>query len=177
MQIHELPTSGVSDTDKFAFDTGTNTYAVTWLNIVNSIIGRTYSALTTTAKTITGAINELKTKVDALTYSANANLSSSAALGFTNVTLRRRGKLVQIYFGGGPLSVPYSDSSPWSTIVTVPAAYRPSADAPYAEGTPQADTSQPFLLTVRSNGQFQINPRTRSGVTSYVNSTFWYFID
>lgn len=177
MQIHELPTSGVNDTDKFAFDTGANTYSITWLDIVNTIIGRTYSALTTAAKTIIAAINELKTKVDALTYSANANLSSSAALGFTNVQVKRRGKLVQIYFGGGPLSVPYSDSSPWSTIVTVPAAYRPSADAPYAEGTPQADTSQPFLLTVRSNGQFQINARTASGVTSYVNSTFWYFID
>ena len=176
MQIHELPTSGVSDTDKFAFDTGTNTYSITWLNIVNTIIGRTYSALTTTAKTIIAAINELKTKVDALAYSANANLSSSAALGFTAVTLKRRGKLVQIFFGGSA-NIPASENPDWNTIATVPAAYRPSADAPYSEATPQSDTSQPFLVTVRTGGQLQIKPQTNAGVTKYVDTTYWYFID
>lgn len=67
MQIHELPTGGINDSQKVAFDTGTNTYAATFGEIANYIRDKlltlTYSGLTTSNKTLPGAINEVNNKL------------------------------------------------------------------------------------------------------------------
>lgn len=63
MQIHELPTGNIEDGNKLPFDTGTNTYATSFTALANAVVNKTFSALTTTAKTLPGAINELNNKL------------------------------------------------------------------------------------------------------------------
>lgn len=78
MQIHELPTGNIEDANKLPFDTGTNTYAVSFSNLATAVVSKVFSALTTTAKTILGAINELKAADDTLTASIS-NINSALA--------------------------------------------------------------------------------------------------
>lgn len=77
MQIHELPTGNIEDANKLPFDTGTNSYSATFANIANAVVNRTYSALTTTAKTIITAINELK---GSLTIKYNTSSTGAVAV-------------------------------------------------------------------------------------------------
>lgn len=71
MQIHELPIGNIEDANKLPFDTGTNNYAVSFSDLATAVATKVYSALTTTAKNLIGAINELK--------AADATLSASIA--------------------------------------------------------------------------------------------------
>lgn len=83
MQIHELPTGNIEDGNKLPFDTGTNTYATSFTALANAVVNKTFSALTTTAKTLPGAINELNNKMPfsvtsfTATPTANGNVSYS----------------------------------------------------------------------------------------------------
>lgn len=67
MQIHELPVGSIGDTNKLPFDTGANTYSVSFANLATYIRDKlnslTFSTLNTSNKTLPGAINELNNKL------------------------------------------------------------------------------------------------------------------
>lgn len=86
MQIHELPVGSIGDTNKLPFDTGANTYSVSFANLATYIRDKlnslTFSALNTSNKTLPGAINELNNKMPfsvtfTATPTANGNVSYS----------------------------------------------------------------------------------------------------
>ena len=85
MQIHELPTGNIEDGNKLPFDTGTNTYATSFTALATAVVNKTFSALTTTAKTVLGAINELKTAVTDLKTVTTAE-TFTASNSYCNVS-------------------------------------------------------------------------------------------
>lgn len=76
MQIHELPTGNIEDGNKLPFDTGTNTYATSFTALATAVVNKTFSALTTTAKTVLEAINELNNNI---TWKTSASLEKTGA--------------------------------------------------------------------------------------------------
>lgn len=80
MQIHELPVGSIGDTNKLPFDTGANTYSVSFANLATYIRDKlnslTFSSLNTSSKTLPGAINELNTNK----IMVNSVLSDSVSL-------------------------------------------------------------------------------------------------
>lgn len=61
MQIHELPIGNIEDANKLPFDTGSNTYSVSFSSLATAVADKTFSGLNTANKTILTAINELYT--------------------------------------------------------------------------------------------------------------------
>lgn len=59
MQIHELPVGSIADANKLPFDTGSNTYSVSFSSLATAVADKTFSGLNTANKTILTAINEL----------------------------------------------------------------------------------------------------------------------
>lgn len=89
MQIHELPTGNIEDGNKLPFDTGTNTYATSFTALATAVVNKTFSALTTTAKTVLEAINELnnnKTMVNSVlsdSISLTAGVHQNIVVSYT----------------------------------------------------------------------------------------------
>lgn len=169
MWIHELPIGQIGDTDRFAFDSGTNTYSFPFASLVTAIIERTYNALTTTAKTLIGAINELKATVDVL--NANSYTTVTGSYGMSAVRFYRRGNLVIVYVTGNPSGL----TSGSKRIVAIPQAYAPRTATPYATGVTYGAKFQPFLINI-SDGYLNFNCTTEE-LTGLVNVQYSYFID
>lgn len=178
MQIHELPTTDISNTDKIAFDTGTNTFAGQFINIANSVLAKlpsiTFSTLTTTAKNVIDAINELKSAVDTLGATYTTTTTTSATYGSMSVTLKRRGKLVSVSIGGAPEGL--TKTNVWYSLMAVPSQYVPANNGGYNVFFPQGQPNAPFLLRVSAAGNLDLQA-TVNVVNTYINATYWYFID
>lgn len=123
MQIHELPTGNIEDDNKLPFDTGANTYSVSFANLVTYIRDKltslTFSALNTSNKTLTGAINELNNNLSI----SSSNLSLSSGWTSSSNWIKRTKYTYEFYLelSGGTLSVG------WNTVATFPSGYRPTA--------------------------------------------------
>lgn len=91
MQIHELPSTDISNTDKIAFDTGENTYSGQFVNIANKVLEKlpniTFSGLTTTATNVIDAINELVTSLSNSSLTTQISALTFSALSTTAKTL------------------------------------------------------------------------------------------
>lgn len=100
MQIHELPSTDINDTDKLAFDTGENTYSGQFVNIANRTLAKltsyTFSGLTTTVKTVIGAINELASTIE----NSMPVLIRSSCAGTTHSSMG----YLQLTYNGNPIS-------------------------------------------------------------------------
>lgn len=97
MQIHELPTGNIEDANKLPFDTGTNTYATSFTALATAVVNKTFSALTTTAKTVLGAINELKTAVtDLKTVTTAETFTASNSYCNVSYSFTRCGSFIMV---------------------------------------------------------------------------------
>lgn len=173
MWIHELPTGAVGDSDKFAFDTGNNTYSITFESIVTGIIERAYNTLTTTAKTLIGAINELKTTVDILNDKGYKRVTVTD-YGFSYVEFHKIGRLVMVQIQG----VPYGLTKDTEVnLVAIPQGYEPGATgAPIASGFSTNDICG--FLIYAANGYIKIYPKKDISITAgQVSTLYFYFRD
>lgn len=109
MQIHELPTGTIGNTDKIAYDTGEHTYAVPYSEIKNGIIteaeGKAYvftEAATRanintgeTRATIFGKIKKWFTDITPFIFESSDtyDLSSTKPYGMTTVRAKRKGEI------------------------------------------------------------------------------------
>lgn len=98
---------------------------------------------------------------------------NNGAYGISNVVAIRRGKLVQLFFRGGPCTLA---TGSFQTIVTLEEQYRPSADTPSAVIVPQTQSSAPIRVRVTSGGALQMSPHI-AAPTGTINDTYWYFLD
>lgn len=125
--------------------------------------------------TIFGKIKKWFTDLAPLLVEESVNMSDADnPYGITVIQLRRKGKLVQIYFGGPCKNF----TKAWTTVATIPTAFRPTYQVPYDTQIPQTSGTDQFLVSVLANGAFRIYPMTDNALNgAYINSTFWYFID
>lgn len=105
MQIHELPVGSIGDTNKLPFDTGANTYSVSFANLATYIRDKlnslTFSSLNTSSKTLPGAVNELNT-IGTIVYgttSGQVSVITSADANVGSVNLSSAGKWLVIACG------------------------------------------------------------------------------
>ena len=128
-----------------------------------------------TRATIFGKIKKWFTDLAPLLVEESVNMSDADnPYGITVIQLRRKGKLVQIYFGGPCKNF----TKAWTTVATIPTAFRPTYQVPYDTQIPQTSGTDQFLVSVLANGAFRIYPMTDNALNgAYINSTFWYFID
>ena len=128
-----------------------------------------------TRATIFGKIKKWFTDLAPLLVEESVSMSDADnPYGITVIQLRRKGKLVQIYFGGPCKNF----TKAWTTVATIPTAFRPTYQVPYDTQIPQTSGTDQFLVSVLANGAFRIYPMTDNALNgAYINSTFWYFID
>jgi hypothetical protein len=173
MWIHELPTGAVGDSDKFAFDTGNNTYSITFESIVTGIIERAYNTITTTSKTLIGAINELKTIVDILNDKGYKRVTVTD-YGFSYVEFHKIGRLVMVQIQG----VPYGLTKDTEVnLVAIPQGYEPSPTGKCI-GTGFSTNDMCAFLILIENGYIKIRPKKDFTITAgQVSTLYFYFRD